>query len=203
MIYFSKSTLGFYDSDIHGSRMVTIVTPGWVHPSIEVPDPQWVAEDHPGEAIPLVTVPDPDVVPPTIEVTNANCKIPTDAVEVTIEQRQAVLDAQAAGNSIKADANGFPVAEAPPAPTVIVPNSATATQVIVWLASKSNTHGTYLSQVDAYVATLPRGDVRRTAWEREPVFYKDSATFQAIATLLGLTPAQVDQGLIEANQLAP
>ena len=86
---------------------------------------------------------------------------------------------------------------------VVVPDSATATQVIVWLKGKSNANGNFLTQVDTYCAGLPRGDVRRTAWEREPVFRKDSATFQAIAQLLQLTPEQVDEGLIEANQLTP
>ena len=84
---------------------------------------------------------------------------------------------------------------------VVVPDSATAAQIIVWLGKHSNTNGNYLTQVDTYCAGLPRGNPIRTAWEKEPVFYKDAPTFQAIVTLLGFTPQQVDAGLIEANAI--
>lgn len=42
--------------------------------------------------------------------------IPADAVEITTEQHQALIDGQAAGKVIAADANGFPVLQDPPPP---------------------------------------------------------------------------------------
>lgn len=62
MIYFSKSTGGFYDDDIHTS-------------------------------------------------------IPADAVEVDPDDHQALIEAQAQGKSIEADANGKPFAADPPPPS--------------------------------------------------------------------------------------
>lgn len=44
--------------------------------------------------------------------------IPVDAVEITVEERSALLDGERAGQVIVPDSNGFPVLEAPPAPTV-------------------------------------------------------------------------------------
>lgn len=82
---------------------------------------------------------------------------------------------------------------------VIVPDSATASQVIVWLGRNSNANGNYLTQVLAYIESLPVGHPVRAAWEREPVFKRDAQAFQGIAQLLGLTPQQVNAGLIEAN----
>lgn len=43
--------------------------------------------------------------------------IPADAVEITIEERAALLEGQSHGKRIVADANGFPVLSDPPAPT--------------------------------------------------------------------------------------
>ena len=198
-MFYSKSNSGFYSEAVHGARLVTIVTPGWEPPTIEVPDPNWVAEDHPGEPTPLVSVPDPEAIPPTVEVPNPDCKIPLDAVEITDEQWVLLLEGQTQGKLIVGDANGMPVLQDPPPPPVFVPNSATASQVIVWLGRYSNANGNYLTQVVNYVATLPLGHPVRTAWEREPIFKRDAQAFQGIAQLLGLTPEQVDAGLIEAN----
>lgn len=80
MIYYSKSTYGFYDSSIHGSR------------TIEVPDPQWVA---PMDA--------PNATAPLVEIQNAACLIPTDAVEIPDELRRALLIAESAGATITFD----------------------------------------------------------------------------------------------------
>lgn len=43
--------------------------------------------------------------------------IPTDAVEITNEEHAALLEGQANGRIIAADANGRPVLQDPPAPT--------------------------------------------------------------------------------------
>ena len=42
--------------------------------------------------------------------------IPADAVEITLSQHAALLDAQASGKRIVPDANGYPVAQDPPPP---------------------------------------------------------------------------------------
>ena len=109
-MFYSKQAGGFYDASIHGSRTITIVTPGWVPPTIYVPDPQWVAADHPDEAAPMIEIDDPEAVPPTIEVSNPNCKIPSDAIEITPAQWKALLQSQADGKEIKGDGDGKPIA---------------------------------------------------------------------------------------------
>ena len=119
-MYYSKQTGGFYDPVIHGPRTLTIIKPGWVPPTILVPDPQWVAEDDSDEAAPLIEIEDPDVVPPTIEVDNPECKIPADAVSITEAQWLALLQDQSQGKEIRADSKGSPIAAdrihaAPPA----------------------------------------------------------------------------------------
>lgn len=43
--------------------------------------------------------------------------IPADAVEITVEEHQALLEGQSQGKLIQADANGKPVLADPPAPT--------------------------------------------------------------------------------------
>jgi len=110
-MFFSKSTTSFYTEDIHGSRKLTVIKPGWIHPLIMVPDPAWIAADHPeGTSIPMVEIPDPNVEPEMVEVDNPDCKIPTDAVEITDVEHAALLDAQSTGKRIQADVNGKPVA---------------------------------------------------------------------------------------------
>jgi len=50
-IYYSRQTRGFYATDMHGTRTLTIVDPEWEHPTVEVPDPEWER--------PLIHIPDP------------------------------------------------------------------------------------------------------------------------------------------------
>jgi len=58
---------------------------------------------------PLISVPDETAVPDMIEVPNPDCKLPEDAVVISKDQHTALLDAQAAGQVIAADRDGFPV----------------------------------------------------------------------------------------------
>ena len=44
--------------------------------------------------------------------------IPDDAIEISAEEHQALIDGQTQGKSIVADANGYPVLANPPAPTL-------------------------------------------------------------------------------------
>lgn len=77
MKYFSPSTRGFYDPDIHGPR------------TIQVED-----GNNPGNTI---TMPNPDTL------------IPADAVEITDEMHQELLQGQRQGKTITFE-NGMPVA---------------------------------------------------------------------------------------------
>lgn len=73
-LYFSASTGGFYDSEIHGARHID-------------------------------------------DEENPDCRIPTDAVEISAERHAALLAAQADGKIIAADTRGAPVAIDRPEPT--------------------------------------------------------------------------------------
>lgn len=53
--------------------------------------------------------------PESEAVANPNCKIPLDAVEITAEAHAALLEGQAAGKVIGADAQGWPMLKDPPA----------------------------------------------------------------------------------------
>ena len=141
-MYYSKSTGGFYDEAIHGARKTNVIVDGWVHPSIEVPDPdwlrpqiyvqdpEWVAADHPegtdaptvlmpdtAAIAPMITILDPAAVPDTVAIDNPDCKIPADAMEITVEDHAALLAAQSEGKIIQADIDGKPIAAEPPPPT--------------------------------------------------------------------------------------
>ena len=117
-IFYSKQTGGFYDASIHGRRTLTIADPAWQRPTIEIPDPDWIAADYPeGTPHPLITVPDDSIASPTVEVPNPDCVIPVDAVEITTAEHAGLLEAQSQGKSIQADATGYPVAVEPPPPT--------------------------------------------------------------------------------------
>lgn len=73
-----------------------------------VPDPLWVAPEPSG---------DPDAAPseaPLIEVDNLLCKMPLDAVPITDEQWQALLEQQESGKVITATSAGIPEAQTPP-----------------------------------------------------------------------------------------
>lgn len=108
-IFYSNSTGGFYDTEFHGSRMLPILDPTWVRPTIRVPQGDGGTD--------MVDVPDESAVHPIIEVPNPNCKIPADAVEITAAERADLLEALSQNKCIGVDANGKPVAVDPPQPT--------------------------------------------------------------------------------------
>jgi hypothetical protein len=103
---------------------MAIADPAWVRPvadvvlqpgeSLSVGDELFRNDTK--EPITLRDVPDMAVEPGTIEVDNPDCLIPDDAVELTAEARQQLLDGNAKGQVIAADENGYPVLiGAPPA----------------------------------------------------------------------------------------
>jgi len=119
-MFYAKSTSGFYDSSIHGERVLVIVDPSWTRPTVREPDPNWTAPaNESGATAPLIEVPDMSVVAPTVTVPNPACQIPADAVEITAEEHQALLAAQSAGDIIMADGNGKPIAVDPASLTTL------------------------------------------------------------------------------------
>ncbi|MDO8421576.1 MAG: hypothetical protein Q7S99_05390 [Parvibaculum sp.] len=161
--YYSATTGGFYNDDIHGARTLLVADPDWVRSdpllSVFVADPDWVRPRKlvadPDWVCPRISVPDPDdaeklievddpdaframievddvdaVAPeievesddpgesaPMIEISNPECKIPGDAVEVSDSEYQNLFDAQSAGKIIVAGKKGRPCAVNRPAPT--------------------------------------------------------------------------------------
>jgi hypothetical protein len=98
-IYFSPSSTGFYNDDVHGPRFVSSPDPAWSRP---------VLEDT-GE-------PDMSLIQPTVLVANADTKIPADAVEVSPERWRQLLEDQSNGMSIVCGGAGQPKTVARPAP---------------------------------------------------------------------------------------
>lgn len=112
MIFYSKTTGGFYDEDIHGPRKLRVVDPAFKWPQIEVENPDF-DPDVSGVGR-TYFIDDPEVVPPIVEVANPQCKIPEDAKEISKEHHAALLQGQSEGNKIVGDSEGFPLLIAPP-----------------------------------------------------------------------------------------
>lgn len=113
-LFFSEKTGGFYDSAIHGSPMLTIVDPKFKWPTIDVPDPHWVATNEDPEAVaPLIQVLDPAVSPPMVDIPNPDCQIPADAVEITPEHHAELGAGSALGKVIVVGADGLPTLQDP------------------------------------------------------------------------------------------
>ncbi|MBL4769525.1 MAG: hypothetical protein JKY94_17765 [Rhodobacteraceae bacterium] len=86
-IYYSKSKRGFFSDHDFGTLRKDVPDPAWKAPTI--PDPTWEGEDD----APLVT--DPGAKTPTVSVVNEDCKLPSDAVEITPAQHSAFLSPEA------------------------------------------------------------------------------------------------------------
>lgn len=121
-VFYSAANGGFYEEHVHGFRQVDVADPAWERPVITVtlaPSETFGATTNTGKK-PLVVkdVPDMDAVAPQIRVDNPDCKIPADAVEVTDAYRWELVNAQVTGKIIVANADGFPVMQDPPPPSV-------------------------------------------------------------------------------------
>lgn len=123
-MFYSAKTGGFYDPVFHGYRRMLIADPAWIRPTMDVvlqPGDSLSVGDQEfrndtKEPITLRDVPDMAVEPGTIEVDNPDCLIPVDAVEITAEIRQQLLDGNAKGQSVAADEHGYPIlVDVPPA----------------------------------------------------------------------------------------
>lgn len=123
---YSKSTGGFYPTDIYGSPRMFIADPDWKRPTTTVVlqpgegyliGDQWMANTG-SEPMALHDVPDMDAEAPTIEVDNPAYMVPDDAREITLERHAELLAGQATGKRIEGDADGYPVLVDPPAVVV-------------------------------------------------------------------------------------
>jgi hypothetical protein len=92
-------------------------------------------------------------------------------------------------------AGNTPEPYVPPPPPI--PQSVTRFQALAILAA-----GGYLDTVHTYIDTLPRSNITRLAWENAADWERTSPTLNALAAMLGLTDAQVDQLFIAAAQVS-
>ena len=82
----------------------------------------------------------------------------------------------------------------PPPP---IPSTVTRFQALAVLAA-----GGYLDTVRTYINTLDQNNVQRLAWENATDWERSSPTLNALAQMLGLTDAQVDDLFIAASQVS-
>jgi hypothetical protein len=83
----------------------------------------------------------------------------------------------------------------PPPPPI--PSSVTRFQALATLAA-----GGYLPTIRTYIATLDQNNVQRLAWENATDWERTSPTVNALAQMLGLTDAQVDDLFVAASQVS-
>ena len=83
----------------------------------------------------------------------------------------------------------------PPPPPI--PATVTRFQALATLAA-----GGYLDTVHTYIDTLPRSNITRLAFENAGDWERTSPTINALAAMLGLTDAQVDDLFIAASQVS-
>jgi len=120
-----------------------------------------------------------------------NKTIPADAVQITEAQRKALIDGQALGKQIKADASGNPLLQDPPAPVATVPYTVTPFQAKAALLQAG-----LLDTVKAAIASAPA--ITQLAWSDATEFTRDSPTIATMAGALGLSSAQVDALFVAA-----
>jgi len=83
----------------------------------------------------------------------------------------------------------------PPPPPI--PASVTRFQALAVLAA-----GGYLDTVRTYIATLGEDNITRLAWENATDWERTSPTLNALATMLNLTSAEVDDLFVAASQVS-
>ncbi|WP_028696132.1 phage tail assembly chaperone [Pseudomonas cremoricolorata] len=110
-IYFHTQTTGFYLDEVHGPRMLSMPDPAWEAPALTAGE----TEPHDNDELLLHATANAAPVE-QIEVPNPDCTLPPqhELIEVSTERYQQLLEAQAAGLMIGADADGAPVAVSPP-----------------------------------------------------------------------------------------
>jgi len=83
----------------------------------------------------------------------------------------------------------------PPPPPI--PATVTRFQALAVLAA-----GGYLDTVRTYIATLGEDNITRLAWENAADWERTSPTLNALATMLNLTSAEVDDLFVAASQVS-
>lgn len=83
------------------------------------------------------------------------------------------------------------------APPPSIPQTVTRFQALATLAA-----GGWLDVVHTYIDNLPRTDITRLAFENATDWERTSPTVNALATMLGLTDAQVDDLFTAAAQVS-
>lgn len=83
---------------------------------------------------------------------------------------------------------------APPPP---IPQSVTRFQARVALVQAG-----HFDTIDTYIATLPKTDVKRLAWEDAAEWERASPTLNFLANMLGLTDTDVDDLFILASGIS-
>lgn len=83
---------------------------------------------------------------------------------------------------------------APPPP---IPSSVTRFQARVALVQAG-----HFDTIDTYIATLPKTDVKRLAWEDAAEWERASPTLNFLANMLGLTDTDVDDLFILASGIS-
>jgi len=82
-------------------------------------------------------------------------------------------------------------------PLPAVPATVTRFQALAVLAA-----GGYLDTVRTYIATLGEDNITRLAWENAADWERTSPTLNALATMLNLTSAEVDDLFVAASQVS-
>ena len=102
---------------------------------------------------------------------------------------QEIIDAQAA----------YDAAEAVLSAEQLVAKQSTVTRLQALLALEA---GGYLASIDAYMATLSRGNSTRLSWENAQVSERSSPIVAAMGAMLGLNGAALDALFIGASTVA-
>lgn len=87
-----------------------------------------------------------------------------------------------------------------PAPPTAVP-TLSSRQIRLWLLSQEIA----LSAVDAAIALLPepQRSIARVEWEYATTFERSNPLIDQVGAALGLAPATIDQGFVDARRMWP
>ena len=119
--------------------------------------------------------------------------IPSDAVEITLEERDALVNGANSGRVVVRDANGRPALSDPPPAPPVIPQRVTKFQAkaALFLAG-------LLDDVEALMADPATDRITRLAWTESLHFERQSPMIAAMASLLGLSNQQLDALFVSA-----